>query len=180
MRGHVRKAWPVSWRKKEGCTTGNDTGYGNGAVSYGIRPAIVLAVLPFRWLYGQRTEFVASRAAATSGTFASQAAAIPPLVTDPLAFARLFFLFFELPLAARSPAALCQLFLHSISCNSNADFCAETRETCFKVQQLASGTVPLEFATFFTWKPCCCGLSENSREPATVYTIDTLDKCLCR
>lgn len=97
-------------------------------MSYGIRRTIVLAALPFLRLYGQRTEFVASRAAATSGTFASQAPAIPPLVTEPLAFPRLF-LFFELLLAVRPLAAPCQLFPSRISCNGNANCCIGTRET---------------------------------------------------
>lgn len=60
-RGHVRNSkWTGSqrWeRRKKGYG-----GYGNGAVSYGIRWTIVLAVLPFLRLYGQRAEFVASRA----------------------------------------------------------------------------------------------------------------------
>lgn len=97
-------------------------------MSYGIRRTIVLAALPFLRLYGQRTEFVASRAAATSGTFASQAPAIPPLVTEPLAFPRLF-LFFELLLAVRPLAAPCQLFPSRISCNGNTNCCIGTRET---------------------------------------------------
>ena len=98
-------------------------------MSYGIRRTIVLAVLPFLRLYGQWAEFVASRAPATSGTFASQAAAIPPLVTEPLAFPRLFFLFFELLLAARplaAPSSASSYFFFfffspqpRISCNGN-------------------------------------------------------------
>jgi len=57
--------------KKEARTTAKEeerktkererAGCGNGAVSHGIRAAIVLAELPFLRLYGRRAEFAASR-----------------------------------------------------------------------------------------------------------------------
>lgn len=88
---------------------------------------IVLAVLPFLRLYGQRAEFVASRALLPRGR--------PAISYRTTGFPRLFFLFFELPLAAHPFPAFSlslSIFLFRIfACNTSVHSCTRILQIIF-------------------------------------------------